>query len=72
MDAFGVLLKILAAIAVILGAVFVVVTYGDKIMGFFKKLMGCQCGCACDDSDFVDESDLEDDEIIAVDQDFEG
>ena len=70
MDAFGVLLKILAAIAVILGAVFVVVAYGDKIMGFFKKLMGHSC--ACNDSDFVDESDLEDDEIIAVDQDFEG
>lgn len=71
MDALSVLLKILAAIAVIVGAVFVVVVYGDKILAFFKKLLGRIGCCNCDDADFVDEFDLEDDEIVAGDQDFE-
>lgn len=72
MNAFSVLLKILAAAAVIAGAVFAVVVYGDKIMAFVKKLLGRPCCGACDDSDFVDDCDLEDDEIVAGDQDFEG
>ena len=69
MNAFGVFLKILAAAIAIAGAVFVVVVYGDKILGFFKKLFGCKRCCA--DSDFVDECDLEDEEIVADNQDFE-
>lgn len=72
MNAFNVVAKILAAAAVIAGAVFVVVVYGDKIMNFIKKLIGRPVGCGCDDSDFVDESDLEDEEIVAGEQDFEG
>lgn len=73
MNAFGVILKILAAIAVIAGAIFVVVVYGDKIMSFVNKLLR-RVGCRneCDDSDFVDDCDLEDDEFFAGDQDFEG
>ena len=68
MNAFSVLLKILAAAAVIAGAVFAVVVYGDKIMGFVKKLLG-RVGCV--GSDFVDDCDLEDDDLVAVDEDFE-
>lgn len=74
MNAFSVVMKILAAAAVIAGIVFVVIMYGDKIMSFVKKLLGrigCSA-CECDDSDFVDESDLEDGDIVAADQDFEG
>ena len=72
MNAFSVLLKILAAAAVITGVVYVVIVYGDKIMSLLKKLLGRPSCCACDDSDFVDDSDLEDGEIVAGDQDFEG
>lgn len=74
MNAFSVIAKLLTAIAVIAGAVFVVVVYGDKILAFIQKLLsrvGCPCN-QCDDSDFVDDSDLEDGEIVAGDQDFEG
>jgi hypothetical protein len=70
MDALGVVLKILAAIAVIVGAVFVVLKYGDKILAFFNKLLGRDDVCI--DSDFVDDSELEDEEIAANEQDFEG
>lgn len=70
MDALGVVLKILAAIAVIVGAVFVVLKYGDKILAFFNKLLGRNDVCI--DSDFVDDSELADEEIAANEQDFEG
>lgn len=70
MDALGVVLKILAAIAVIAGAVFVVLKYGDKILAFFNKLLGRDDICV--DSDFVDDSELEAEEIAADEQDFEG
>lgn len=72
MNAFSVIAKILAAAAVIAAAVFVVVVYGDKIMSLINKLLG-RFGCGnCDDSDFVDDCDLEDEEIVASEQDFEG
>ena len=70
MNAFGAVLKVLAAAAVIAGAVFVVIAYGEKIVAFFKKLLG-RFGCSCN-SDFVDECDLEDaeEEVVASEQDF--
>jgi hypothetical protein len=73
MNAFSVIMKILAAAAVIAGIVFAVVVYGDKIMAFAKKLLS-RIGCygECDDSDFVDDCDLEDEDFVAGDQDFEG
>ena len=72
MNAFGVFLKILAAAAVIAGAVFVVVVYGDKLLSYVKKLLGRIGCCKCGESDFVDEGDLEDEQIVAAEQDFEG
>ena len=70
------LIKVLAAAAVIAGAVFAVVMYGDKIMNIIKKIttrIGLDV-CVDTDSDFVDEEDLEVDEAepVAADQDFEG
>lgn len=71
MNAFNVIAKLLAAAAVIAGAVFVVVVYGDKILSYINKLLA-RPGCSeCNDSDFVDESDLVDEETITEDQDFE-
>lgn len=74
MNPFSALMKILAAAAVIAGAVFAVIMYGDKIADFAKKLLG-RIGvstCPCEDDDFVDESDLEEVETVAAEQDFEG
>ena len=53
-------LKILTALAAIAGAVYVIATYGDKIVAWAKKIMAacpccndtceCECGgeCKCD------------------------
>ena len=76
MNAINVVLKILAAAVVVAGAVVVVIMYGDKIMGFIKKLMSrlgvCECGGECCESDFADEFDAEGEEVVAAEQDFEG
>ena len=72
MDVLSVVLKVLAALAVIAGAIFLVVKYSEKILDFFKKLaarfnININCG-----SDFVDDSELESVEVAAEEQDFEG
>ena len=47
-------LKILTALAAIAGAVYVIATYGDKIVDWAKKLMAAcpccndTCACACE------------------------
>ena len=73
MNPFNALMKILATAAVIAGAVFAVIMYGDKIADFTRKLLG-RLGvstCPCEDEDFVDESDLEEVETVAAEQDVE-
>ena len=37
--------KILAAVAAIAGAVYLIATYGDKIVAWAKKLLNCSCCC---------------------------
>lgn len=46
MKVFTTVLKIVAALAVIAGIVYVVATYGDKIVAWAKKLLG-KTGCCC-------------------------
>lgn len=43
--------KVLTALAAIAGAVYVIATYGDKIVAWAKKILGCceLCTCDCDD-----------------------
>ena len=52
MKIFGIVVKIVAALAAIAGIAFVVVKYGDKIVAWFKKVFGdlfyCECDCNCD------------------------
>ena len=46
------ILKIVAAIAAIAGVVYVIATYGDKIVAWAKRLLGreeCDCDCGCYD-----------------------
>ena len=46
MKAFNLIVKIVVALTAIAGAVYVVATYGDKIVAWAKKMLG-QCGCCC-------------------------
>ena len=51
MKAMKVIAKILAALVAVAGAVYVIATYGDKIVAWAKKLLKraeCQCDCEGD------------------------
>ena len=53
MKIFSAVLKILAALATIAGAVYLIATYGDKIVAWAKSLMSkcdycADCECNCD------------------------
>ncbi len=51
MKAVKTVLKVLAALAAIAGVVYVIATYGDKIVAWAKKLLNsCPCKC-CDCGD---------------------
>ena len=60
MKTFGTIMKIVAALAVIAGIVYVVATYGDKIVAWAKKILDrFSCGCACDECTCVCEGDCD-------------
>ncbi len=68
MKAVNVILKIVAALAAIAGIVYVVATYGDKIVAWVKKMLGklgclCDndCGCCCQCDEDCDECPCEED-----------
>lgn len=50
-------MKLLAALAAIVGAVYVIATYGEKIVAWAKKLLGaCPCcECECEECDCAEE-----------------
>lgn len=73
--------KIAVALAAVAGAVYVVATYGDKIVAWAKKTLGicncccddecdCDCDCDCDCTEEVDETVA--DGVVAAETDFEG
>lgn len=45
MKVASIIIKIVAALAAVAGVVYVIAAYGDKIVAWAKKLMGC---CPCD------------------------
>ena len=56
--------KILAAVAAIAGAVYLIATYGDQIVAWAKKVLGCTCCCdeeceCCEDGECTCEEDCE-------------
>ena len=68
--------KVLAALAAVAGVVYVIATYGDKIVAWARKLLStlcwedcCCCGddCCCDDEDCCCDESVE-----AEEADFEG
>ena len=50
MKAFKIILKIVAALAIVAGIVYVVVAYGDKIVAWVKRMLGI-CECTCEECD---------------------
>ena len=70
MKAFKVIAKIVVALAAIAGIVYVIATYGDRIVAWARKLINrytccCDCECDCDECDCED--DCEDDEGLSLD-----
>ena len=45
MKTVNIIIKIVAALAAVAGVVYVIAAYGDKIVAWAKKLLGC---CPCD------------------------
>ena len=51
MNAFKTVMKILTALAAIAGIIYIIATYGDKIVAWAKNLVEncpCKCKCNCD------------------------
>lgn len=65
MKAFAVIAKILAALATVIGAIYLLATYGDKIVEWCKNLMASLPEISCFDPD-EDEDEDEDDEPEVV------
>ena len=79
MKVFSTILKIVAALAVVAGIVYVVATYGDKIVAWAKKLLGKFECCCCGDEDCCCECECEEECVEeaapaaeAEEADFEG
>ena len=87
MKVFGMIMKIVAALAVVAGIVYIVATYGDKIVAWAKKLLGkvegcckeectCEGECVCEGDCVCEEAPAEEapaeGEVQAEETDFEG
>lgn len=75
MKVLGNVLKVLAALAAIAGVVYVVATYGDKIVAWAKKLLDrtCCCDCVCEaDPQEVPAEEPAEEVVQAEETDFEG
>ena len=81
MKVFSAVVKVLTALAAVAGAVYVIATYGDKIVAWAKGLMA-KCPCCCDEAP-VEEAPteeaapaevpaVEDGAPVADEDDFEG
>ena len=83
MKAMNIIIKIMAALAAVAGVVYVVATYGDKIVAWAKKLLGCGCECECAEEaeeaaeevaeEIAEETEESAEEVVeASEADFEG
>ena len=55
MKTINTIIKIVTALAAIAGAIYLIATYGDKIVAWAKKLLdSCPCKCTCDIEDCAD------------------
>lgn len=61
MKILSTVLKIVAALAALAGIIYIIATYGDKIVAWAKKMLGkCPCCCEDDCDDCQCESDCDD------------
>ena len=68
MKSANIIIKIVAALAAVAGVVFVIATYGDKIVAWAKKLLGrCPCDgeCECCECECFEEEAAEETEEVA-------
>ena len=75
MKVFAAVVKVLAALAAVAGAVYAIATYGDKIVAWAKNLMA-KCPCSCTqvpaEEAPAEEPVSEDGVPVADEDDFEG
>ena len=71
MKTFALIMKILAVLLAIAGVVFLVATYGDKIVAWFKKLLNKAKPVYSNKRDFECEYTGEEDIDEEVEEDFE-
>lgn len=83
MKVFGVIVKLIFALAAIAGLIYVAATYGDKIVAWAKKMLGLCKGC-CEGEVIIEEAtedavaaeapaeEVPADEPVASETDFEG
>ena len=65
MKAFTIIMKILAAAAAIVGAVYVAATYGDKIVAWAKKMLPCCPACEeTEEAPAVEEETVEEAPVV--------
>ena len=58
MKIFGIVMKVVVALAAVAGAVYLAATYGERVVAWAKKTLNrgeCECCCDCD----CDECDCE-------------
>jgi hypothetical protein len=77
MKVFRAIWKILAALAMIAGVIYVLANYGDKISAWARQLMSRLSCCRCCGEDIVvetpaEEVPTEEEAVQADEQDFEG
>lgn len=74
MKTFGTIMKILAALAAIAGAIYVAATYGDKIVAWCKMTVSKIRACSCCEENVLTAEEITVDEapVQAEENDFEG
>lgn len=66
MKTFNIIAKVVVALAAVAGAVYIVATYGDKIVEWAKKMLGsCKC-CCCEEAEEIVEEAVEAAEEVAA------
>ena len=72
MKVFGIIVKIVLALAAVAGIVYLAATYGDRVVAWAKGLLkgkcccggNCDCDCGCEEGECTcDECDCDDDDV---------
>ncbi len=81
MNCFKTVMKILTALAAIAGVIYIIATYGDKIVAWAKKMLEscpckckvedcceceCECGCECEEAPAEEAAPVEEEAIEEI------